>query len=79
MVFSIGIDAGSGVMGLPFHVIGSKTTLFWYSITSATILVAFLVYIYFAKSLCDYEKLPEDSDEEDEIKERLIENTALDD
>ena len=79
MVFSIGIDAGSGVMGLLFHAIGSKTTLFCYSITSATILVAFLVYIYFARDLCDYENLPEESDEEDEIKERLIENTALDD
>ena len=72
MVFSIGIDAGSGVMGLLFHAIGSKTTLFCYSITSATILVAFLVYICFAKSLSDYEQFPEDSDEEDEIKERLI-------
>ena len=79
MVFSIGIDTGSGVMGLLFHAIGSKTTLFCYSITSATILVAFLVYIYFAKSLCDYEKLPEDSDEEDEIKERQKKTRALDD
>ena len=79
MVFSIGIDAGSGVMGLLFHAIGAKTTLFCYSITSSTILVAFLVYIYFAKGLRDYEKLPEDSDEEDEIKESQKKNRALDD
>ena len=66
MVYSIGIDAGSGVMGLHFHAIGSKATLFCYSIASAIILVAFLAYIYFSKGLEDYEKLPENSDEEDE-------------
>ena len=66
MVYSIGIDAGSGVMGLLFHAIGSKTTLFCYSITSAIILFAFLAYIYFSKGLEDCEKLPENSDEEDE-------------
>ena len=65
MVFSIGIEAGSGVIGLLFHAIGSKTTLFCYSITSAVILVGFLAYIYFAQSLDVYEKLPQDSDEED--------------
>ena len=64
MVYSIGLDAGSGVMGLLFHAIGSKTTLFWYSISSAIVLVAFLVYIYFAISLEDYEKLPEENDGE---------------
>ena len=65
MVLAIGVDAGSGVMGLLFHAIGSKTTLFCYSITSAVIFVALLVYIYFAQSLDVYEKLPLDSDEED--------------
>ena len=65
MVHASGLDAGSGVMGLLFHAIGSKTTLFCYSITSAVILVAFLTYIYFAESLDVYEKLPQDSDEED--------------
>ena len=65
MVYAIGIDAGSGVIGLLFHAIGSKTTLFCYFITSAVIFVAFLVYIYFAQSLDVYEKLPLDSDEED--------------
>ena len=65
MVLAIGVDAGSGVMGLLFHAIGSKTTLFCYSITSAVIFVAFLVYIYFAQSLDIYDKLPQDSDEED--------------
>ena len=65
MVLAIGVDAGSGVMGLLFHAIGSKTTLFCYSITSALIFVAFLVYIYFAQNLDVYEKLPLDSDEED--------------
>ena len=65
MVLGIGVDAGSGVMGLLFHAIGSKTTLFCYSITSALIFVAFLVYIYFAQNLDVYEKLPLDSDEED--------------
>ena len=64
MVFSIGVEAGSGVMGLLFHAIGSKTTLFCYSITSAVILVAFLIYIYFAQRLDVYENLPQDSDEE---------------
>ena len=65
MVYAIGLDAGFGVMGLLFHAIGSKTTLFCYSITSAVIFVAFLVYIYFAQSLDVYEKLPQDCDEED--------------
>ena len=65
MVFSIGVDAGFGVMGLLFHAIGSKTTVFCYSITSAVIFVAFLLYIYFAQSLDVYEKLPLNSDEED--------------
>ena len=64
MVFSIGVEAGSGIMGLLFHAIGSKTTLFCYSITSAVILVAFLIYIYFSQSLDVYENLPQDSDEE---------------
>ena len=66
MVFSIGVDAGSGVMGLLFYAIGSKTTLFCYSVTSVMILVAFLAYIYFARDLEDYEKLPEESDGEDD-------------
>ena len=65
MVYAIGLDAGFGVMGLLFHAIGSKTTLFCYSITSAVIFVAFMIYIYFAQSLDVYEKLPQDSDEED--------------
>ena len=65
MVLAIGVDAGCGVMDLLFHAIGSKTTLFCYSITSAVIFVAFLVYIYFAQSLDVYEKLPQDSDKED--------------
>ena len=66
MIFSTGVDAGSGVMGLLFHAIGSKATLFCYSISSAIILVAFLAYIYFARDLDDYEKLPEESDGEDD-------------
>ena len=65
MVFSIGVDAGFGVMGLLFHAIGSKTTLFCYSSTSAVILVGYLIYIYFAESLHVYEKLHQVSDEED--------------
>ena len=65
MVYAIGLDAGFGVMGLLFHAIGSKTTLFCYSITSAVIFVGFMIYIYFAQSLDVYEKLPQDSDEED--------------
>ena len=65
MVFSIDVEAGSGVIGLLFHAIGSKTTLFCYSITSAVILAGFLVYMYFAQSLDVYEKHPQDSDEED--------------
>ena len=66
MVFSIGVDAGSGVMGLLFDVIGSKTTLFCYSIASSALLICLLVYIYFAKGLNDYEKLPEESDGEND-------------
>ena len=65
MVFSIGTEAGFGVMGLLFHAIRSKTTLICYSITSAVILVGFLAYKYFAQSLDVYEKHPQDSDEED--------------
>ena len=65
MVYAMGLDAGSGVLGLLFHAIGSKTTVFCYSITSAVIFVAFLVYIYFPQSLDVYEKLPQENDEED--------------
>ena len=65
MVYAMGLDAGSGVLGLLFHAIRSKTTVFCYSIASAVIFVAFLVYIYFAQSLDVYEKLPQDNDEED--------------
>ena len=65
MVYAMGLDAGSGVLGLLFHAIRSKKTILCYSITSALIFVAFLVYIYFAQSLDVYEKLPQDSDEED--------------
>ena len=42
-------------------VIGSKTTLFCYSIASAVLLVCLLVYIYSAKSIDDYEKIPEEN------------------
>ena len=66
MVFSIGTEAGSGVMGLLFDVIGSKTTLFYYSIASAFLLICLLAYIYSGKGLDDYEKLPENSDREDD-------------
>ena len=45
MVYAMGLDAGSGVLGLLFHAIRSKTTVFCYSIASAVIFVAFLVYI----------------------------------
>ena len=48
-------------MGLLFDVIGSKTTLFCYSIASAVLLVCLLVYIYSAKGIHDYEKIPEDN------------------
>ena len=65
MVYAIGLDGGFGVMGLLFHAIGPKTTLCCRSITAAVILVGFLTYIYFAESLDVYEKLPQDSDEED--------------
>ena len=65
MVYAMGLDAWSGVLGLLFHAIGSKTTVFCYSIASAVIFVAFLVYIYFAQTLDVYEKLPQDNDEED--------------
>ena len=65
MVYAMGLDARSGVLGLLFHAIGSKTTVFCYSIASAVIFVGFLVYIYFAQSLDVYEKLPQDNDEED--------------
>ena len=65
MVYAIGLDAGFGVMGLLFHAIGSKTTLFCWSITATVIFVGFLTYIYFPERLDVYEKLPQDSDEED--------------
>ena len=65
MVIAIGVDAGYGGMGLLFHAIGAKTTLFCYSITSIVIFVAFLVYISFAECVDVYEKRPQDSDEED--------------
>ena len=42
-------------------VIGSKTTLFCYSIASAVLLLCLLVYIYSAKSIDDYEKIPEEN------------------
>ena len=66
MVFSFGLNGGSGIMGLLFHAIGPKTTLFCYSIASAFILICLLAYIYFAKDLDDYEKLNEDKDGEED-------------
>ena len=56
MVYAIGLDAGFGVMGLLFHAIGSKTTLFCYSIISAVILVAFLSYIYIFPKVLTFTK-----------------------
>ena len=66
MVYAFGTNGGSGVMGLLFHAIGPKTTLFCYFIASTIILICLLAYIYFAKGLDDYEKLPEDKGGEDD-------------
>ena len=66
MVYAFGLNCGSGVMGLLFNAFGPKTTLFCYSIASVIILICLLAYIYFAKGLDDYEKLPEYKDGEAE-------------
>ena len=65
MAYALGINGGSGVMGLLYHAIEPKTTLFCYSIASAIILICLLAYIYFSKDIDDWEKLPEDKDGED--------------
>ena len=64
MVYSLGMHSGSGVMGLLFHAFGPKPTLFCYFIASV-ILICLLAYIYFAKSIDYYERIPADKDGED--------------
>ena len=66
MAFSVCTEAGSGVMGLLFDVIGSKTTIFCYSIASSVLLICLFIYIYFSKGLNDYEKHAEESDGEND-------------
>ena len=66
MVYAFGMNFGSGVMGLLFHAIGPKTTLFCYFIASTIILICLLAYIDILPTLDDYEKRCEDKDGEDD-------------
>jgi predicted MFS family arabinose efflux permease len=61
-VYSIGFDAGSTLMGVLFHALGTRLTLLLYSISTAVLLVTLLLYIRFSKYEHDYEKLAQDSD-----------------
>ena len=63
-VYAVGFDAGSTVMGVLFHILGTQLTLLIYSISSAVVLVMLVLYIRFSTSLHIYEKVAQDSDVE---------------
>ncbi|CAB4024741.1 Hypothetical predicted protein [Paramuricea clavata] len=63
-VFALGTESGSALLGVLFSALGIRTTLLIYSLNSGVILVILLLYIRFSKRVDDYEKLPQDTDEE---------------
>ena len=63
-VYAVAFDAGSSLMGVLFHTLGTQLTLLIYSISSAAVLVMLVLYIRFSTSLHKYEKVAQDSDVE---------------
>jgi predicted MFS family arabinose efflux permease len=63
-VFALGTESGSALLGVLFNALGTRTTLLIYSMNSGVILVILLLYLRFSKRSDDYEKLPQDTDEE---------------
>ena len=61
-VYGVGFEAGSTLMGILFHALGTQLTLLVYSISSAMVLVLLLLYIRFSTSVHDYEKVAQDSE-----------------
>ena len=63
-VFALGTESGSALLGVLFNALGTRTTLLIYSMNSGVILVILLLYLRFSKRADDYEKLPQDTDDE---------------
>ncbi|CAB4027667.1 Hypothetical predicted protein [Paramuricea clavata] len=63
-VYAVAFDAGSSLMGVLFHTLGTRLTLLIYSISYAVVLVMLVLYIRFSTSLHKYEKVAQDSDVE---------------
>jgi hypothetical protein len=63
-VYAVAFDAGSSLMGVLFHTLGTQLTLLIYSISSAAVLVMLVLYIRFSTSLHKYEKVAQDRDVE---------------
>ena len=66
-VYGVGFEAGSTLMGILFHALGTQLTLLVYSISSAMVLVFLLLYIRFSTSVHDYEKVAQDSETLEDI------------
>ncbi|XP_028411799.1 major facilitator superfamily domain-containing protein 6-like [Dendronephthya gigantea] len=59
--FSIGIDAGTTVIGVLFNALGTRITLMIFSLSSFLIFIALLLYIIFSKHVeDDYEELSQE-------------------
>ena len=55
--FAMGYDIGALVMGSLFYEIGTRKTLFIYSISAAVMLTILQLYVRHSKKATDYEKL----------------------
>ena len=63
-MYCIGFEVGSTLLGVLFHVLGTRLTLLIYSISSVVMLTVLLLYICFSKRVHDYERLAQESDSE---------------
>ncbi len=63
-VYGVGFEAGSTLMGVLFHILGTQLALLLYSLSSVVVLVILLLYIRFSTSVHDYNKVAQDSDTE---------------
>ena len=66
MCFSIGLDCGGTLFGIFFHAFGTRETLFAYSCFSGILLASLLCYLKFC-DVDEYEKLPDDDIDDDDI------------
>ena len=64
--YAFGQVGGSAAMGMFFSLIGSRATLFYYSIATTIILVLFMGYIFCGKHLDDYEQVCRSESEDNE-------------